>query len=123
VPGSFDVTFADEISMSDDGDGILGNLPRSRPGVRSEKRASTKRAAPKQGAAVKPKPAAKPRTTAKKPRPAAPAAPPRPSAPAPPPSSGDPIGVAVKAAGQVAETGLKVAARVAGGVLRRLPRP
>jgi hypothetical protein len=114
VPGSADVTYADEISMTEDSDGILGNLPRSRPGVRSEKRASAKRTAP-----AKPKPAAKQRT---KPRPAAPAAPPPPPPP-PPPSRSDPVGLAVKTAGQVAETGLKVAARVAGGVLRRLPRP
>ena len=35
----------------------------------------------------------------------------------------DPITLAVKTAGQVAETGLKVASRMAGEVLRRLPRP
>jgi hypothetical protein len=89
--------------MSDETDGVLGNLPRSRPGVRSDKRA----------AASKPRPA----------KPRSPRATKPPPPPPPPPASDDPLAAAVKAAGQVAETGIKVAARVAGGVLRRLPRP
>jgi hypothetical protein len=112
VPGSFVVTLADEISMSDENDGILGNLPRSRPGVRSEKRAS---AGPKAKAA-----------TPKAPRKAA--APPPSPTPPPPPSPepephADPVGIALKAGETVARTGLKVAGRVAGEVMRRLPRP
>jgi hypothetical protein len=90
--------------MTDDREGILGNLPRSRPGVRSDKRAAGKR----------PRAAPAPRQAAPKPPPA----PPPPASP-----SGGAIEVAVRAAGQVAETGIKVAARVAGGVLRRLPLP
>lgn len=87
--------------MTDDREGILGNLPRSRPGVRSDKRAADKG----------PRAASAPRQAASKP-------PPPPASP-----SGGAIEVAVRAAGQVAETGIKVAARVAGGVLRRLPLP
>ncbi|HEX8855674.1 MAG TPA: hypothetical protein VF752_08730 [Thermoleophilaceae bacterium] len=117
--------------MSADGDkGVMGNLPRSRPGVRSEKRASSRAA---KGTTAKPKAAPKPRTTART-KPAASAnakpgvrssaasraaAPP----PPPPPEAGrrgpDPVTAAV----QVAETGIKVASKVAGGILRRLPRP
>ena len=99
--------------MSEQNDGVLGNLPRSRPGVRSEKRASG-------GKAAKPRP--KPKTTPK----AAPkTAPPPPRTP-PPPQPGqpaDPIGIALKAGETVARTGFKVAGRVAGEVMRRLPRP
>jgi hypothetical protein len=110
VPGSFVVTPADEISMSDENDGILGNLPRSRPGVRSDKRASA-------GAKAK---ATKPRAQRK----AAAAPPPPPPPPPPEPESHtDPVGIALKAGETVARTGLKVAGRVAGGVMRRLPRP
>jgi biotin carboxyl carrier protein len=114
--------------MTEENDGILGNLPRSRPGVRSDKRASGKRAAAAgstAGAPAKPEPKAtsapKPRAAAAKPR-AATAKPPPPPPP-PAPKSDDPITLAVKTAGQVAETGLKVASRMAGEVLRRLPRP
>jgi hypothetical protein len=124
VPTSLGVTLADKIAMSEENDGILGNLPRSRPGVRSEKRASAAKAKPK---AAKPKAAAKPRATAKpKPKPAAApkpkVAPPPPPPPAPERPS-DPVGIALKAGETVALTGLKVAGRVAGEVMRRLPRP
>ena len=96
--------------MSDENDGILGNLPRSRPGVRSDKRASA-------GAKAK---ATKPRAQRK----AAAAPPPPPPPPPPEPESHtDPVGIALKAGETVARTGLKVAGRVAGGVMRRLPRP
>jgi hypothetical protein len=96
--------------------GVLGNLPRSRPGQRSDKRAS---------AAPKPRPAAKraattarKRTATRKPAAATskrreqPA--PEPVAPSPP---ADPITAAFRVAGKVAEVGLKTA----GGILRRLP--
>jgi hypothetical protein len=120
--------------MTEENDGILGNLPRSRPGVRSDKRAGAKRAGGAGGAAGSPPapkttPATKARVKSaasaagsRKPKPRAAAAQPPPP---PPPArkSDDPIGLAVKAAGQVAETGFKVASRMAGEVLRRLPRP
>jgi hypothetical protein len=35
----------------------------------------------------------------------------------------DPVGEAARVAGQVAGVGLRIAARVAGGVIGRLPRP
>jgi hypothetical protein len=132
VPGSSGVTYADKIAMSEENDGVLGNLPRSRPGVRSDKRASSKRAggvggpagsppAPKAKpaskthteAAAKPRAAARPRKQTTEPAPPPPAA--------PPPAT--PIQAAIKAGEAVALTGLKVAGQVAGEVLRRLPRP
>lgn len=123
VPTSFGVTLADKIAMSEENDGILGNLPRSRPGVRSDKRASASGSGsppapkPKRPAGPKAKPAAaKPKAEPK-------AAPPPPTPPPPPPQPSDPIGIALKAGETVALTGLKVAGRVAGEVMRRLPRP
>jgi hypothetical protein len=92
--------------MSDDR-GVLGNLPRSRPGRRSEKRAT------------KVDGAAKPR--ARRPRPAPPKAPPvREDAAG---SSGNPVGGLVRTASSLAGGGVRVARGVAGEVLRRLPRP
>jgi translation initiation factor IF-2 len=92
--------------------------------VRSEKRASAAKTKPAKAKAAPAKPKAKP-----KPKPAAakPKAEPK-AAPAPPPSPppqqpSDPIGIALKAGETVALTGLKVAGKVASGVLRRLPRP
>lgn len=120
VPDSSGVTYADELSMSEENDSVLGNLPRSRPGVRSDKRASGK---PRANAAAKPKtakPAAKPKTarrTAAKPSP--PPATPPPAARRP----ATPVGTAIKVGETVAVGGLKVAGRLAGEVLRRLPRP
>jgi hypothetical protein len=52
-----------------------------------------------------------------------PKAAPAPPAPPEPSSSRDPLEQAVHLAGEVAETSIKVVAKVAGGVLRRLPRP
>jgi hypothetical protein len=105
--------------MTEENDGILGNLPRSRPGVRSEKRASSRSATgPKAAAKPAPKAAAKPR-----PRPKPRVQEPSPPPPPPPERSADPIGIALKAGESVALTGLKVAGRVAGEVMRRLPRP
>jgi len=124
VPNSSGVTFADELSMSEDNDSVLGNLPRSRPGVRSDKRASGKRAGGAGGAAAsppapKPTPAAKPRAkAAAKPKAAKPSPP-----PAAPPPTASPIESVVKAGEAVALTGVRIAGRLAGEVLRRLPRP
>ena len=108
--------------MSDD-EGVLGNLPRSRPGRRSDKRAggAAKGAAPgPKPAADKPKPAAaKPKPAAAKPKP--PPAPPRPAAePAP---GGHPIGTAIRTVTGLAAGGARAANGLARGVLRRLPRP
>lgn len=99
-------------------DGILGNLPRERPGTRSGKREAatagpTRKAAPK------------PRISDPKATQATPAAGPRGATkarPAPPVGT-DPVGEAARVAGQVAGAGLRVAARVAGGVVGRLSRP
>lgn len=118
MPTSFGVTLADEIAMSEENDGVLGNLPRSRPGVRSDKRAS---AAKPKAAAAKPSAKAKPKPAAAKPKAEPKAAPPPP--PPPPLKPSDPIGIALKAGETVALTGLKVAGKVAGEVMRRLPRP
>jgi hypothetical protein len=108
--------------VNENPDGILGNLPRSRPGVRSDKRAAG-------GTPPKPTPA-KPKAAGAKPRAAKATAAkamaqPKPKAAAPPPARKQPdtVGRAVQLVGDVAETGIKVAAQVAVGVLRRLPRP
>jgi len=131
--------------MADD-EGVLGKLPNSRPGTRSEKRASAdrpgktaSRAAAKAEAGGKPaakaapgstpRSRAKPAATAKPGRAAAgagaragserrqPADPPRPQ------PSGDPVTSVVRGAATVAATGVRVAGAVTQEILRRLPRP
>jgi hypothetical protein len=94
-----------------DDPGVLGNLPRSRPGRRSDKRGGTtvKATAKKSSTTVKSTARAKP-AARKPPKPA-----PRPVAEEP--RSTDPLTGAVRLAGKVAEAGLKTA----GGLLRRLP--
>ena len=87
--------------------------------MRSDKRTGGG-ATPKPPAATPKQPVAKSRTTR------APAA--KAAAPKPPPApkaapSRDPVEQAVHLVGEVAETGIKVVAKVAVGVLRRLPRP
>jgi hypothetical protein len=91
--------------MTDDG-GVLGNLPNSRPGKRSEKRnAGAQR---KRTAAVK------------KPRSGDPASPPKEV----PPSPGeDPVGAVVRTGLGIAGTGVRVAGALSREVLKRLPRP
>jgi hypothetical protein len=79
--------------MEDGGGDVLGNLPRTRPGRRSEKRKGT--------------------TERSRPRPRPPE----------PPSRSDPVGDAVRAAAGAAEAGLRVANGITREVLRRLPRP
>jgi hypothetical protein len=101
--------------MDDDG-GVLGNLPRSRPGRRSQKRDTTARAA--ESAERRSAKAARPagETTA------GPAT--RRVAKPPPPAEGrDPVGEAVRLAAGIAQTGLQVASGLTREVLRRLPRP
>jgi hypothetical protein len=103
--------------------GVLGNLPRSRPGQRSDKRGGATRATAAAGAkpTVRARPAPKraaskarkPPSTARKPR----AAPRERAEPQPAPTPADPITLAFRTAGKVAEVGLKTAS----GILRRLP--
>jgi hypothetical protein len=134
--------------MADDG-GVLGNLPRSRPGQRSEKRAertaaqaderekgaqaAARAGAPRKTASAPSKTASAPSKTAgpsKKPagaRRSAAASPGQPGMDARPeqPAShaGDPVGDAIRTVTGVATTGARVAGGVAREVLRRLPRP
>ena len=125
------------LSVADRSDdpGVLGNLPRSRPGTRSSKRASGSGAAKRQPAAgatsKRASTAARKSATAAKgsgaraakPRkPAAASRPARERTTAPPPrrpaaQSADPVTQAVRLAGKVAETGVKTAV----GILKRLP--
>ena len=81
--------------MSADEGGILGNLPRSRPGTRSEKR-------PEQGG----------RTGRPEREPRGPGA-----------AESDPVGEAVRGAVRLAGAGLRVADGITREVLRRVPRP
>lgn len=97
---------------------VLGNLPRSRPGRRSAKREGPKAAA---GSTPKPRASAAKSGGAKpKPKPKRAASvvkePPPTRQPAGP---SDPVTGAIRLAGQVAGVGFKVA----GEVLKRLPRP
>lgn len=80
--------------MSPDDPGMLGNLPRSRPGRRSDKRSKGTRPA---------QPRATPRSEAEGPD--------------------DPVGDALRVAARGVGTGLRVANGVTRQVLRRLPRP
>jgi len=123
--------------MNDDG-GVLGRLPRSRPGTRSEKRATEERKAspaatpkakpprPKAAAPAKPAKAKAPRAGAA-PRARKPATPPpraRPEHAAPPPERrGDPLSEALRAGAKVAEGGVKLAGGLTRELLRRIPRP
>ena len=121
--------------MTDD-PGILGHLPRSRPGRRSERRERPTGAAGRGAAGAGRAPASESapkdergsggrstlspsggRAGAER-RPAAGEAGTAPSA-----ASDDLIGGAARAAGQAATAGLAIASRLAGGALRRLPRP
>ena len=104
--------------MADDG-GVLGNLPRSRPGQRSDKRTgkTAAKAAGARSAGQRGGPAAAGRKAA----PASAGARSRREAPA---SAGaDPVGGALRTVAGVAGLGAKVAGGVAREVLRRLPRP
>jgi hypothetical protein len=100
--------------MADDG-GVIGNLPRSRPGQRSEKRTggtaakARTRKGPASVGTTAPKERASAKATARKEPAAVPA--------------GDPARDAVRIVTGVAATGARVAGGVAREVLRRLPRP
>jgi hypothetical protein len=82
--------------MSDDG-GVLGNLPNSRPGRRSEKRPAKPRAA------SQPSPAAAESGDQE--------------------AQTDPVGDALRTAGGIAAAGARVANGVARELVRRLPLP
>lgn len=84
--------------MADDRVDVLGNLPRTRPGRRSEKR-SGKASRQSPGAGRQKQPPARPQ------------------------SGNDPVGDAVRAAAGVAGAGLRVANGITRELLRRLPRP
>jgi hypothetical protein len=128
--------------MADD-EGVLGNLPKSRPGRRSAKRdtaagrpskAAAKAAAKAEAAGG---PAAKPPRTAKGPRAARTTAAKggsgdrvevraayRPEVqPQSPEPSGDPLNAVVRTAASAAATGVRVAGALTQELLRRLPRP
>jgi hypothetical protein len=81
--------------MTDDG-GVLGNLPNSRPGTRSDKRPAKPRAA------AQPPPAAARRDKE---------------------DPADPIADAIRTATGIAAAGARVANGVARELVRRLPRP
>jgi hypothetical protein len=97
-----------------DEDGVLANLPRSRSGRRSSKRAP---ATPQQAARPDPPPAARPAAGARR---AAGAAAER-QPPITPES--DSVGDAIRTATGVAAAGARLANGMAREVLRRLPRP
>jgi hypothetical protein len=101
--------------MADD-DGVLGNLPRSRPGRRSEKRERDGAAAGRAPGGSKR--TASPRASGRSARAAG--AKDEAAAPA---RGADPLGGAVRAAAGVAGVGVRVASGLAREVLRRLPRP
>jgi hypothetical protein len=99
----------------------MGNLPRSRPGRRSDKRGGAGARAKKPASAAGQRKTAT-RATAK--RPSAPRTTKRPEAPRPGPvtarsGGGDPLAQAVHLAGKVAAVGVRTAA----DIVKRLPRP
>jgi hypothetical protein len=115
--------------------GVLGNLPRSRPGRRSTKRTSSsgspakaagaaaRKAEAKDSAAARPAPSTGPKSRA---RPKSAAGPRRAEGAAAgegaaQPRRSDPVGDAVRAAAKLAGTGVNAAGGVAREVLRRLP--
>jgi hypothetical protein len=112
--------------MSDD-KSVLGNLPRSRPGRRSEKRGgrpadAAERAADRSEGRSAPSampPSAAARSKAGPAQRQAKPAPPPPPAPA----AGDPIGEAARATAKLVGAGVRVGTGIAQEVLRRLPRP
>jgi hypothetical protein len=83
-------------AMSAEEGGLLGDLPRRRPGTRSSKRADG----------------------ASRPRPSPPPA----AEPAAPRTAGDLATEPLRLAVGAAEAGLKVASRITGELIRRLPR-
>ena len=108
--------------MTDDG-GVLGNLPNSRPGKRSEKRERpAARAKRKRTAAVK-KPGSGDGVVVDRDMRGEVRHDPVPPSPVPPPATEDPVGAVVRTGLGIAETGVKVAGAVTRELFRRLPRP
>jgi hypothetical protein len=117
------------VAAEKDDPGVLGNLPRSRPGRRSEKRSSgagarkqpaagatSKRGSTQARASAtaqrsKPSAATRKATTPRSTTPPRPTTPPRDTG-----GGGDPLSQAVRLGGKVAETGVKTAV----GILKRL---
>jgi hypothetical protein len=110
---------ADDPTRAEDA-GVLGNLPRTRPGRRSDKRPAGRPAEAAGAAARKAETgdAAAARTPRRGRRPASPA-----QKPSPEPRRRGPIEDAVHAAGSIAGAGARIAEGLAKEVLRRLPRP
>jgi hypothetical protein len=117
--------------MDDDG-GVLGRLPRSRPGTRSEKRSEAEARAKKSppsasrpaGGAARAASAAEQRgTRAARPAKGAPRAPSPPADETAADRRGDPITDALRTTAKVAEGGVKLAGGLTRELLRRLPRP
>ena len=107
--------------MADEEGDLLGGLPRSRPGVRSGKRASA--GSPKPAAAkATPRPAAK-RVTKPKPARTATKPPPKPRPPRVRPSRRPAPEEALRLASGAAGAVLGTASSVTRGILRRLPKP
>jgi len=105
-------TSAYTIHGMDDDSGVLGKLPRSRPGTRSQKRDAPARAA--RSAEQRGSRAARPSAQTRR----------RPEPPPPPrASAGDPVSRAVRTAAKVGGAGLKLAGGVTRAALRRLPKP
>jgi hypothetical protein len=112
------------VAADRDEPGVLGNLPRSRPGRRSNKRGGA--ASERKPAATKSVPAPKARrSTASRPKQRTTTGARSSSSPRPQPAASrsgggnDPVGQAVQIAGKVAAVGLKTAA----GIVKRIPRP
>jgi hypothetical protein len=109
-------------------EGVLGNLPRSRPGTRSERR--TKDGGKRPAKAAERAAQRAERGGGRAARPARGTEPSRAAGTAGTGSGearaggshGDPVGDAVRAAAKLAGTGLRVTAGLAQEVMRRLPR-
>ena len=114
--------------MTDPDPGILGNLPRSRPGTRSDKRSGGQKpvtpavASKNPSGAQKSRPKAAAKAAAQPARPApAPRTPaPEPARPQAGPQGIDPVGDVIRAGEAIARSGLRVGSAIAGEALRRL---
>jgi hypothetical protein len=91
-------------TVTEEDSGLLGDLPRTRPGRRSAKRST---------------PAARPSPASARPRAAEAAPPPAEERP----GEAELVIGAARAVAGVARAGLQTASRVAGGVFGRIPRP
>jgi hypothetical protein len=103
--------------MDADGGEVLGNLPRSRPGKRSDKRAGDAQKRPA-AAAERAAESAERRGAAAARGEATGTEPPKPES-----GAGDPVGEVLRLAGRAAGAGLQLVGGVSREVLRRLPRP